>query len=102
MLWALLVGVGCVIFPLVLTLIGLRARTPAGTAALSGSTQSAGYLLAAVGPFTVGLLYEATGGWTVPLALMIALVVPMALLAAYVGRPRFVEDQLADHPAAVR
>ncbi len=101
-LWALLVGVGCVIFPLVLTLIGLRARTPAGTAALSGSTQSAGYLLAAVGPFTVGLLYEATGGWTVPLTLMIALVVPMALLAAYVGRPRFVEDQLADHPAAVR
>lgn len=100
-LWALLIGVGCAIFPLVLTLIGLRARTPAGTAALSGSTQSAGYLLAAAGPFTVGLLYEATGGWTVPLMLMIALVVPMALLAAYVGRPCYVEDQLPD-PAAVR
>jgi CP family cyanate transporter-like MFS transporter len=100
-LWALLIGVGCAIFPLVLTLIGLRARTPAGTAALSGSTQSAGYLLAAAGPFTVGLLYEVTGGWTVPLTLMIALVVPMALLATYVGRPQFVEDQLADR-AVVR
>ncbi len=93
-LWALLVGIGCVIFPLVLTLIGLRARTAPATAALSGFTQSAGYLLAAVGPFTVGLLYEASGGWTVPLLLMIALVVPMLALASYVGRPIYVEDQL--------
>jgi CP family cyanate transporter-like MFS transporter len=100
-LWALLVGVGASTFPLVLTLIGLRSRTPAGTAALSGFTQSAGYLLAAGGPFTIGVLYDVTGGWDVPLAVMIALVVPMALLAAYVGRPRFVEDQLPDR-AAVR
>ncbi len=93
-LWALLVGIGCVIFPLVLTLIGLRARTAPATAALSGFTQSAGYLLAAVGPFTVGLLYDASGGWTVPLLLMIALVVPMLALSSYVGRPIYVEDQL--------
>jgi CP family cyanate transporter-like MFS transporter len=98
-LWALLVGVGASTFPLVLTLIGLRSRTPAGTAALSGFTQSAGYLLAAGGPFTIGMLYDVTGGWNVPLAVMIALVVPMVLLAAYVGRPRFVEDQLADRVA---
>ena len=100
-LWALLVGIGCVIFPLVLTLIGLRARTAAGTAALSGFTQSAGYLLAAVGPFTVGLLYDATGGWTVPLIMMISLVAPMLVLASYVGRPIYLEDQLrtpADAP----
>ena len=93
-LWAVLVGIGASIFPLVLTLIGLRARTAAGTAALSGFTQSAGYLLAAAGPFTVGLLYEATGGWTAPMLLMLALVPPMAVLAAYVGRPRQIEDQL--------
>jgi MFS transporter, CP family, cyanate transporter len=92
--WALLVGVGAAIFPLVLTLIGLRARTASGTAALSGFTQSAGYLLAAAGPFTVGVLYDATGGWTVPLLLMIALVVPMAVLAGYVGKPLQIEDQL--------
>ena len=94
MVWALLVGIGCVIFPLVLTLIGLRARTAAGTAALSGFTQSAGYLLAAAGPFTVGLLYHATGGWTVPLVMMIGLVAPMLALASYVGRPIYLEDQL--------
>lgn len=92
--WAILVGIGASTFPLVLTLIGLRARTAGGTAALSGFTQSAGYLLAAAGPFTVGLLYDATGGWTVPLVMMIVLVVPMLVLASYVGRPVYLEDQL--------
>lgn len=92
--WALLIGAGASIFPLVLTLIGLRARTASGTAALSGFTQSAGYLLAALGPFTVGVLYEATGGWAVPMSLMMVLVLPMMLLAAYVGRPIYLEDQL--------
>ena len=56
--WAVLIGIGAVCFPIVLTLIGLRARTPDGTAALSGTTQSLGYLLAVVGPFGVGLLYD--------------------------------------------
>ncbi len=65
-LWAVIVGAGTCTFPLILTFIGLRSRTPSGTAALSGFTQAAGYLMAAVGPFTVGLLHDATGGWTVP------------------------------------
>ena len=45
LVWAVFVGIGTCTFPLILTLIGLRARTPEGTAALSGFTQSAGYLL---------------------------------------------------------
>lgn len=98
--WAVLIGVGACIFPLVLSLIGLRARTAAGTAALSGATQSVGYLLAVSGPFTVGLLYDATGGWTVPLIMMIVLVAPMLLLASYVGRPIYLEDQLHSPVAA--
>ena len=52
-------------FPLVLTLVGLR-RTTEGTAALSGVTQSVGYLIAAAGPFSFGALHDATGGWTWP------------------------------------
>lgn len=93
-LWAVLVGVGAVTFPIVLTLIGLRSRTPEGTAALSGLTQSLGYLLAAAGPFGVGALYDATGGWTWPLALLIALTVPQIALGMYVARPAYIEDQL--------
>ncbi len=66
--WALFIGAGTATFPLILTLVGLRARTPEGTAALSSVTQSLGYLIAAAGPFTIGALYDATGGWTWPLA----------------------------------
>ena len=91
---ALLVGVGCCVFPVVLTLIGLRAHTPDGTAALSGFTQSLGYLLAAVGPFAVGLVYDATGGWTAPLWLLMVLVLPLLAVGAYAGRPAYLEDQL--------
>jgi len=52
--WCLLIGLGTGMFPLALTLIGLRARTSDGTAALSGFTQSVGYLIAAIGPFLMG------------------------------------------------
>ncbi len=95
-LWAIVVGIGAVTFPLILTLIGLRARTPEGTAALSAFTQSAGYLIAIAGPFAVGVVHDATGGWTLPLALMLALALPLFAVAAYVARPVFVEDQLAE------
>jgi CP family cyanate transporter-like MFS transporter len=91
---ALLVGVGCCVFPIVLTLIGLRAHTPDGTAALSGFTQSLGYLLSAVGPFVVGAVYDATGHWTAPLWLLTLLVLPLLAAGAYAGRPAYLEDQL--------
>ena len=94
-LWAVLVGVGTTTFPLILTLVGLRAHTPEGTAALSAFTQSTGYLIAAAGPFAVGLLHGATGGWAAPLWLLLLLALPLFWLAAYVARPRYVEDQLA-------
>ncbi len=94
LLWALLIGVGTGMFPLILTLVGLRARTSDGTAALSGFTQSIGYLIAAIGPFLMGALYGATGGWTVPLLLLIVLLVPQAVAGVLVARPRYLEDEL--------
>ena len=93
-LWAIMVGIAACTFPLILTMIGLRSRTPAGTAALSGFTQSAGYLLAAVGPFTVGLIYDDTGGWTWPLGFLLVLTVPQLLFGLYAAKPRFLEDEL--------
>ena len=97
--WALLIGAGTTTFPLVLTLVGLRARTPEGTAALSSVTQSLGYLIAATGPFSFGALHDATGGWTWPLVVLTLLVLPLFALAAYVARPAAIEDQLR-RPAA--
>ncbi len=92
--WALLVGVALSIFPVVLTLIGLRSRTPDGTAALSAFTQSVGYALSAAGPFGIGLLYHATGGWTWPMLVLTATAGVTAVLAIAVGRPQFIEDQI--------
>ncbi len=93
-LWALLVGTGASVFPLVLTLIALRSRTPDGTAALSGFSQSVGYAMAALGPIGFAAIHDATGGWTWPLLILAASSVPMAVLAPMVGRPGHLEDEL--------
>ena len=92
--WAVLVGIAASVFPVVLTLIGLRARTPGGTAALSGFTQSVGYLVAALGPFGVGVLYDVSGSWTPALLVLSALAVPQIVLGVVASRPRSVEDEL--------
>ena len=92
--WAVLFGVAIATFPLILTLIGLRSRTPSGTAALSGFTQSVGYLAAAIGPFTVGVVHDASGGWTLPLLLLLALSLPLLPVGLAVSRSTYVEDEL--------
>lgn len=97
-LWALLVGIGACTFPIILTMIGLRSRTPGGTAALSGFAQSVGYLIAAPGPFVLGWVHDLSGGWTWPLLLMLAMVVPLVLLGLAAGRPTFLEDQIRGVP----
>ncbi|HEV2452115.1 MAG TPA: MFS transporter [Streptosporangiaceae bacterium] len=50
-----------------------RAPDAVSAASLSGLAQGWGYLLAACGPLTVGLLHASTGGWDVPIALLLAL-----------------------------
>ena len=94
-IWAILVGSAACTFPMVLTLIGLRSRTPQGTAALSGFTQSVGYLLSVIGPFGFGALHQLTGGWTIPLLGLIVLSVPLLILGLSVSKPEYIEDELA-------
>ncbi|WP_246081789.1 MFS transporter [Nocardioides litoris] len=91
---ALVIGTGLCTFPLVLSLIGLRARTPEGTASLSAFVQGTGYLLAAIGPFGVGVLHDATGGWTVPLVALTLAAVPLVLCGLGLARPTYVEDEV--------
>lgn len=100
--WAVVLGVAAATFPLILTLIGLRARTPEGTAALSAFTQSTGYLVAAIGPFLIGVVHDASGGWNLPLLILLLLALPLFALAAYVARPMYVEDQLRAGSPEVR
>jgi CP family cyanate transporter-like MFS transporter len=48
--------------------------------------QGVGYLVAAIGPLTLGVLHDATGGWTVPLALLAALMAPQLVLGMGASR----------------
>ena len=94
-LWVSLAGIGPLLFPLALVLINLRTRTHAGAVALSGFVQSAGYLIVAIGPLAVGMLHDATDGWTWPLVLLLCSAVPAAIAGAVVARPRYFEDERA-------
>ena len=93
-LWAALMGIGGCAFPYVLTMIGMRARTPDATAVLSGFVQSIGYLIAAVGPLTAGVLYDLTGAWDIPLVLLAVLGVPMLVAGLGFAREQYIEDEV--------
>ena len=93
--WALLLGVSNCAFPLALTMVGMRARTGAGVAQLSAFAQSTGYLISIPGPLLVGVLYQHSGGWELPIALMSALMVPQIVVGVLAGRDRTVEDEAA-------
>ncbi|MFH8977704.1 CynX/NimT family MFS transporter [Streptomyces sp. NPDC017890] len=93
--WALLLGVSNCAFPLALTMVGMRARTGAGVAQLSAFAQSTGYLISIPGPLLVGVLYQHSGGWGLPIALMSALMVPQMLVGFLAGRDRTVEEEAA-------
>lgn len=93
--WTTLLGVGMGTFVFALTAFALRTRTGSGTAALSASSQSLGYLMGGAGPFLFGLLHEISGGWHVPLLLVVFLVVTNLAVGMWLGRPRYLEDVIA-------
>jgi CP family cyanate transporter-like MFS transporter len=73
-LWMMLIGVGQGgALGLALILPVLRGAGAAAVAALTALSLSAGYLLASIGPTLLGLARDLSGGWTVPLVLLVAL-----------------------------
>lgn len=93
LLWVAFVAVGMGSFPLALMMLAARTRTPEKTAALSAFGQSVGYLIAGAGPLLVGVLHDATGGWSVPYAMMFAVVAVQLVTGLYAGRERYLEDE---------
>ncbi|MFC5821205.1 CynX/NimT family MFS transporter [Nonomuraea harbinensis] len=91
--WVVLVAAGMGSFPLALTMLAVRTRTPETTASLSAFGQSAGYLIAGAGPLLVGVLREVGGGWTLPYLLIFAVLVAQLFTGLYAGRDRYVEDE---------
>jgi MFS transporter, CP family, cyanate transporter len=93
-LWMTLLALGMGTFAMVLTLMGLRARTPETTAALSTVAQGWGYLLSGAGPLLVGVLRGSTGGYTGMFVLVLAGVAGLTATGWLVTRPRFVDDEV--------
>ena len=68
------VGMGA-IFSLCNLFFSLRTRNAAETTALSGMAQCIGYILASVGPVTMGRLFDLTSSWYPPLIFLFAILV---------------------------
>lgn len=100
-LWPALLAVAGGCFPMILVLIGLHSSTPAGTAALSSFTQSAGYVLAALGPFLIGALKDATGSFFWPLLLQVAMFVPLVICGTIAIKSGTLEEELDLPPSNV-
>lgn len=96
LLWVGILGIGPTTFPMALTLINLRTRTPSGSASLSGFTQGVGYLFACGGPLVFGLLHTRTESWTVPFGFLTAATAVLVAGAYLACKPRYLEDTLAD------
>jgi CP family cyanate transporter-like MFS transporter len=93
-LWMAVLSVAMASFPMLLTLIGLRARTPETTAALSTFVQSWGYIISAVGPLLVGVLLGATGSYAGMFVLVLAGVVLMTVTGWFMTRERYADDEV--------
>lgn len=92
-LWMIALGLGQgASIALALLIITMRASEPTAVTALSAVAQSIGYVLAALGPVAVGLLYQLSGGWRMPLLAVIGACVLQlgfgVLAARPVSRPR--------------
>ena len=72
--------------------ISLRSPNSQRAAQLSGMSQSAGYLLAALGPVFTGFIYDHIHTWSFPIAIFIALIIMLAVCGTFAGRNRTVEE----------
>jgi CP family cyanate transporter-like MFS transporter len=74
LVWVVVLGLGQgAALSLAMLMIILRSGDDHTAAQLSSMAQGFGYLIAASGPLITGLLHSLTGGWTVPLAVLVAL-----------------------------
>lgn len=97
-LWAVLIGLVPIAFPLALLLVNTRTRDHRVTVSVSGFVQGVGYVVAGAFALGVGLLHEATGNWQVSIVVLLAtmaLVVPAVLI---LRRDRMVDDEIAPRP----
>ena len=71
-------------------LFGLHTANPADTSALSGLSQSIGYLLAAVGPTVTGKIYDQIGSWSAPITVLLIFAVMLTVLGYMAGKEKII------------
>jgi CP family cyanate transporter-like MFS transporter len=76
-----------------LTYIVLRAPDARHTAHLSTMAQGIGYLLAGLGPIGLGILHAAVGGWILPVAALVLVLVVQVFAGAAASRERHVRSR---------
>ncbi|WP_405722703.1 MFS transporter [Streptomyces sp. NBC_00046] len=92
-------GGACLV--LALAFQGQRAADASQAAALASMAQSVGYLVAAVGPLLLGALHDLTGGWTLPLLLLVVLTLAQGAVGAGAGRDLLLKST-SQLPTSVR
>ncbi len=92
-LWMILLAIGLGTFAMALTLMGLRARTPETTAAMSTVVQGWATCWPAPDPCWSACC-GATGGYTGMFVLVLTGVAGLAATGWLVTRPRFVDDEV--------
>ncbi len=90
-LWCALIGLGQGA-PLALALGYIVGRAPDSNhaAQLSMMAQSVGYLIASAGPFAMGALHGISNSWTLPLAMLLVILVPMLFVGLAASRDQLV------------
>jgi CP family cyanate transporter-like MFS transporter len=101
-LWLAVLALGMGAFAMVLTLLGVRARTAETTAALSTFSQGWGYLLSVPGPLLVGVLRGVTGGYTGMFVVVLVGVAGLAVSGWLATADRTVDDDLPGWAPEVR
>ena len=92
--WACLAGLSAgASLGMSLTLMAERARDHHTAVALSGMSQSVGYVIAALGPIAFGALHTLTDDWTAPLALVLVVLAALTVVGIFAGRDRYVLDR---------
>ena len=72
----------------------ISLRTPNATRAteLSGMSQSAGYIIAAVGPIMLGVIYDLVADWSIPILIFIGLIILLTLCGLKAGNNLVIKE----------
>lgn len=97
-LWATIIGLIPVTFPLILVLVNTRTRDHRVTVSVSGFVQGVAYVTAGLSSFGAGMLQELTGSWTAPLVVLMATAILAVPAYVILSRDRLVDDEIIAQP----